>query len=264
MLYNEFRGSSQLQNTVHGGGFRLHRPHLSPAPGGKRFPSSACSPTRTTRDSLLDHAALADAILSQNGHLSISPQFYFYILTRSVLRHAGWMIARCAIISPRCSTNSRARRPCATGAGAAADGAAQRGVVYLSDLLLALREASPAQAFFLRARLGDYTLFLTGMFPENIERRRSRRGAPGCSFYEEMGRASYRAAASHEVARHRGLTDVFNGLAEQFHEVRLALNELADRLLNLDDDSATAHAAAGAARLNSPHYRLATALHLLH
>ena len=59
------------------------------------------------------------------------------------------------------------------------------------------------------------------MFPGNIERRRSRRGAPGCSFYEEMGRASYRVAASHEVARHRGLTGVFNGLAEQFHEVRL-------------------------------------------
>ncbi len=42
-----------------------------------------------TRDSVLDHAALADAILSQNGHLSISPQFYFYVLTRSVLRQAG-------------------------------------------------------------------------------------------------------------------------------------------------------------------------------
>ncbi len=79
---------------------------------------------------------------------------------------------------------------------------------------------------------------MTGIFPENIERRRSRRGAPGCSFYEEVGRASYRAVAGHEVARHRGLTDVFNGLAEQFHEVRLALNQLADRLLNLGDDSA--------------------------
>ena len=79
-------------------------------------------------------------------------------------------------------------------------------------------------------------MFLTGIFHESIERRRARRGAPGCSFYEAMGRESYRAVAQHEVARHRGLTDVFNGLAEQFHEVRLALNQLADRLFNLGDD----------------------------
>ncbi len=30
---------------------------------------------------------------------------------------------------------------------------------------------------------------------------------------------------------------MFDKLAEQFHEVRLALNDLADRLLNLDEDS---------------------------
>ena len=52
-----------------------------------------------------------------------------------------------------------------------------------------------------------------------------------------MGRTSYLAAARHEAARHRGLTDVFNELAEGFHEIRLALNQLADRLLNLGDDT---------------------------
>ncbi len=191
-----------------------------------------------TRDSVLDHAAITDAILSQNGHLSISPQFYFYVLTRSVLRQAGLDDrALCDYLASLLEEHTRAaalRHP------TMADQAATRGTVYLSDLLEALRAASPEQAFFLRARMGDYTLFLTGMFPGNIERRRSRRGAPGCSFYEEMGRASYRAAANHEVARHRGLTDVFNGLAEQFHEVRLALNDLAVRLLNLDDDSSSA------------------------
>ena len=191
-----------------------------------------------TRDSVLDHAALADAILSQNGHLSISPQFYFYVLTRSVLRQSGMDDrALCDYLAVAARIHAQ-RRPCGIPvAGPGAGDAAQRGAVYVSDLLNALRERRPVQAFFLRARLGDHTLFLTGMFPGNIERRRSRRGAPGCSFYEEMGRASYRAAAGHEVARHRGLSGVFNGLAEQFHEVRLALNELADRLLNLDDDS---------------------------
>ena len=184
-------------------------------------------------DALLDHEALCDAILSQNSHLAISPQFYFYVLTRRVLLRSGLEDrALCDYLASLLDEFSR------TAALRPPPGVATRGMVYLSDLLLALREASPSQAFFLRARLGDYTLFLTGIFHENIERRRARRGAPGCSFYEEMGRQSYRAVARHEVARHRGLTEVFDRLAEQFHEVRLALNQLADRLFNLGDDHA--------------------------
>ncbi len=185
-----------------------------------------------TLDALLDHEALVDGILSQNGHLAISPQLYFYVLTRRVLRRAGIedrpLCDYLASLLEEFSRTAALRSPA---------GAASRGTVYLSDLLLALREANPTQAFFLRARLGDHALFLTGIFHESIERRRVRRGAPGCSFYEAMGRESYRAVAQHEVARHRGLTDVFTGLAEQFHEVRLALNQLADRLFNLGDDS---------------------------
>ena len=190
-------------------------------------------------DQLLDHEALTDAVLSQNGHLSISAQFYFYLLTRRVLRRAGLedraLCDYLASLLDEFTRSAALRQPLPGGGGQTA-----RGTVYLSDLLLALREATPAQAFVLRAKLGDYTLFLTGIFPENIERRRCRRGAPGCSFYEEMGRASYLAAARHEVARLRGLTDVFTGLADGFHEIRLALNQLADRLFNLGDDSATA------------------------
>ncbi len=186
-------------------------------------------------DSLLDHESLIDAILSQNGHLAISPQLYFYVLTRRVLRRAGIedrpLCDYLASLLDEFSRTAALRPPPGTEPAAA-----NRGTIYLSDLLLALRDANPTQTFFLRARLGDYALFLTGIFHENIERRRTRRGAPGCSFYEAMGRDSYRAVAQHEVARHRGLTDVFNGLAEQFHEVRLALNQLADRLFNLGDD----------------------------
>jgi hypothetical protein len=33
------------------------------------------------------------------------------------------------------------------------------------------------------------------------------------------------------------LDDVFEELAERFHDVRLALNRLSEQLLNLDDDS---------------------------
>src|ERR1700757_2192623 len=42
-----------------------------------------------TRDSVLDHPRLVDAILSNAGQLRISSQFYFYVLARHVLTQAG-------------------------------------------------------------------------------------------------------------------------------------------------------------------------------
>src|SRR6516165_112253 len=42
-----------------------------------------------TRDSVLDHPRLVDAILNHCAHLRISSQFYFYVLARHVLQQAG-------------------------------------------------------------------------------------------------------------------------------------------------------------------------------
>src|SRR6266498_5868060 len=42
-----------------------------------------------TRDSILDHPRLVEAILSNCGHLRISSQFYFYVLARHVLQQGG-------------------------------------------------------------------------------------------------------------------------------------------------------------------------------
>ena len=39
-----------------------------------------------TRDAILDHPRLVDAILSNPTQLHISPQFYFYVLARHVLQ----------------------------------------------------------------------------------------------------------------------------------------------------------------------------------
>ncbi len=190
------------------------------------------------RDQVLDHERLVGAILSQNGQLAISPQFYFYILARHVLRQAGLEDRRlCDYIGSLLDQFSRTARLRAPGSGEGLSAAQQRGLTYLSDLLLALQNASASQAFLLRAHVGNYALFLTGIFHEAIDRRSRRRGAPDCSFYEEVGRANFRAAAGHEVARRCELSDIFDALAAEFRAVRLALNRLADRLLNLGDDS---------------------------
>jgi hypothetical protein len=101
--------------------------------------------------------------------------------------------------------------------------------------LIALTRASAEQSFLLRAHVGNYSLFLSGIFHENAQHR-SRRGAPDLEFYEKIGRTNFQLVASHSTARRCELNDVFEKLADRFHEVRLALNRLSDELLNLDDD----------------------------
>ena len=104
-------------------------------------------------------------------------------------------------------------------------------------MLIALRTASSAQSFLIRAHVGNYSLFITGIFHENTQHR-SLRGAPNLAFYEQVGRRSYHLLSSHATARRCELNDVYAELADRFHDVRVALNELSDRLLHLDEDEA--------------------------
>jgi hypothetical protein len=181
------------------------------------------------RDSILDHPRLIDAILSHPMQLRISPQFYFYVLARHVLRQAAINDRKlCDYVASLLETFSRAsqlQQPAKIG---------NHAHEYICDMLIALQRVTPAQAFLLRAHIGNYSLFVSGIFHESAQRRHDR-GGPDLKFYEQIGRTNYQLVSSHETARRCELDDVFEGLAEQFHDVRLALNELSDRLLNLDD-----------------------------
>jgi hypothetical protein len=184
-----------------------------------------------TRDSVLDHPRLVDAILSNPGQLRISSQFYFYVLARHVFQQAGISDRKlCDYVASVLEVFSRAsllRTP-----HASSDSVRQ----YISDMLIALQRVTPEQAFLLRAYVGNYSLFVSGIFHENTQRR-SLRGGPDVRFYEQIGRTNYQLVASHATARRCELNDVFEELADRFREVRLALNRLSDQLLNLDDDA---------------------------
>jgi len=184
-----------------------------------------------TRDSVLDSPRLVDAILSNAGHLRISSQFYFYVLARHVLRQAGIVDRKlCDYVASLLETFSRAnllQAPNAPG------DYAHR---YISDMLIALTRCTPEQAFLLRAHVGNYSLFISGIFHENTQRR-SLRGGPDLKFYEQVGRTNYHLIAEHSTARRCELNEVFEELAERFRDVRMALNQLSDQLINLDDDS---------------------------
>ena len=186
-----------------------------------------------TRDAVLDHPRLVDAILSHSGHLSISSSFYFYVLARHVLKRADITDRKLSdYIGSLLETFSRTNGLCPPNVEE------DSGRQYLSDMLIALTRATAEESFLLRAHVGNYSLFVSGIFHENAQHR-SRRGAPDLEFYERIGRTNFQLVAAHSTARRCELNDVFEELADRFHDVRLALNRLSDELLNLDDDPST-------------------------
>jgi len=184
------------------------------------------------RDSILDNPRLVDSLLTEDVPLNISPQLYFYVLLRHVLKETGLndrhVSDYLASLLENFSQTARMKSP--------ADGQTNP-IQYVSDMLIALRNASPVQTFLIRAHVGNYSLFITGIFHETVQSR-SQRGAPDLSFYEDVGRSNFRVAAGHQVARSCALTDVFERLADDFHEARLALNRLSDSLLHIDGGTA--------------------------
>ncbi len=186
------------------------------------------------RDSVLDNPRLVEAILSHPQQLAISSQFYFYVLARHVLQQAGINDRKlCDYVASLLETFSRVN---GLHAPHLAD---ERGRQYVSDMLIALTRATPDEAFLIRAHVGNYSLFISGIFYENTQHR-SRRGGPDLQFYESVGRTSYQLVAGHSTARRCELNDVYEELADRFRDVRLALNRLAEQLLNLDDDGSSA------------------------
>ena len=184
-----------------------------------------------TRDTVLDHPRLVDAILSSTSHLRISSHFYFYVLARHVLQQGGIGDRKlCDYVASLLETFSRASQL------QISESIGERVEQYIHDILIALTRATPEQAFLLRAHIGNYSLFISGIFHPAVAGQRSMRGGPDLEFYEKVGRTNYQLVASHATARRCELDDVFEGLADQFRDVRLALNQLSDRLLNLDDD----------------------------
>ena len=102
---------------------------------------------------------------------------------------------------------------------------------YLVDVMEELAQSPAARAYELHAYLGEYSLWLSGVFPDRIVARVHRRGAPGLGYYEEMGVAGYRVAAGSPRASDLGVARLYRDCAERFGELRIALNRVSDRYL---------------------------------
>jgi hypothetical protein len=183
-----------------------------------------------TRDLILDDDHLFRALLEQGGCLRVSPHLYFYVLVRHVLRRSGLddrpVADYVAELLTEFSREERSRCVTPDGTGR---------LDYFFDMLAALEKADDHTAFWIRAHIGNHSLFLSGVFPEHIRHRWERRGAPGLRYYQDLGRANYRAASHHRLAARYDLASVFDTLSENFEPARRALNDLSERVFSIGD-----------------------------
>lgn len=178
-----------------------------------------------SRDLILDDELLLRAVLERPECLHISMHLYFYILVRHVFRGSGLREREVAdYVAEVLAEFSQTHR--AQGGGRTPD--------YFVDMLAALQTADDITSFFIRAHMGNYSLFLSGVFPDCIRRRSERRGAPDIRYYEEIGRSSFRAASDHRLAYKYDVAEIFNTLSERFQTTRKALNDLGDRLISIE------------------------------
>jgi hypothetical protein len=182
-----------------------------------------------TFDRVLDDPRLFRAVLDLKGCLRVSLHLYFYVLVRHVLlredirdREVADYVAE---LLAEFAAHQRWRRPHPDE---------PHPMEYLHEMMLLLERSEGEKRFEMQAHIGNYALFLAGIFPSHLLRRMERRGAPGFHFYEEMGSAHFRMAGDHDLARRMDLVTVFHTLGEVFHLARLALNNLSENLVFLE------------------------------
>ncbi len=182
------------------------------------------------RDAMLDHPVLFTRLLEQRPTPPISLFLYFYVLSRQALKEHG--------IDDRATTDYLASLLAEFAQGNRAyrvHAQATKEYHYLVDLMNDLLSASTEEAFYLRSHLGNYALFLTGVFPAFIyHRAKYHPPSPDFSYYEQVGSSSFHLAAQHAMAERYRLSGILDLLGREFRNVRLALNHLADNYLQLD------------------------------
>lgn len=177
-------------------------------------------------DALLDDPRLFSGIMEARQGTYTSLPLFAYVVVRHALREVGEgdrvLADYVASILLHFGLGSRATR-----IGPSDD----ETYTTLAELAGALESADVPRSLLVRAHLGNYALWMSGVFPEYIEMRRWRRGGPDLDYYEEMGRRGFALAADHRLAAKHGLTTLFAAAAERFPVLRQALNNISDALL---------------------------------
>lgn len=177
-------------------------------------------------DAILDDPRLLDALLETPRGAHASLPLFAYVVVRNALRSLGEMDRELAdylsSVVVHFAARDRAWRV------AVADDEVYDSLV---GLLADVDGPDARRTLLVRAHLGNFALWLSGLFPDYIEQRRWRRGGPDLDYYEELGRRGFRLAAGHRLAAEHGIDLLFSNVADRFPLLRHALNDVSDRLL---------------------------------
>jgi hypothetical protein len=176
-------------------------------------------------DAILDDPRLPGALMRHPRGAHASLALFAYVMIRHALKESGESDRGladyvCSIVV-HFGFRDRARRV------SLGDDEIYDAIVSLCD---DLNDPDARRSFLVRTHLGNYALWLSGIFPDFIERRRWRRGGPDLEYYEEMGRRGFQLAADHQLAEEHGLASLYATAAERFGVLRCALNTVSDRL----------------------------------
>lgn len=176
-------------------------------------------------DGILDDPRTLNAVMARRELSTAQPGLVFYLLVRHALLEDG--------LTDRVIADYIASLVLAFGRAGRAFRIGDDGQEFhhLVDIVAATADSCGKRAFLLRAHLGEYALWLSGLFPDHITARVQRRGAPGLDYYEQLGAQGYRLAARYADAEQHGLDRVYRECADAFPALRIALNRVADRHL---------------------------------
>lgn len=173
-------------------------------------------------DALLDDPRTLNAVLTGEHHGS--PALVFYLLVRHALLESGLddrtLADYIAAVLVEFGREDRAYRIAPDDPDT---------FFYLVDLVAAAETADGRRRFLVRAHLGNFALWLGGIFPDHVTYRVQRRGAPGLDYVEALGASGYRMAADSRIADQHGLSALYRTAADVFPELRIALNRVSDR-----------------------------------
>jgi hypothetical protein len=177
-------------------------------------------------DALLDDPRLLRALLSTRLGTSASEPLFLYVVARHAMIQSGedgtLLADYAASILLHFGLRGRANR--------IAD-ADDETYDTIAALVGDVDGPDARRTLLVRAHLGNYALWLAGMFPDFIEHRRWRRGGPPIDYYDEMGQRGFQLAAEHRLANEHGLKPMFALAAERFAVMRVALNRVSDTLM---------------------------------
>ncbi len=177
-------------------------------------------------DALLDHPRLLPALMNRDQGINASLPLFTCVAVRGSLRKMGEndiMISDyLAALLLHFGLRERASRISEVD---------DQTYMTATDIAADLDDPDVTRSFLTRAHMGNYALWISGLFPDYIEDRRRRRGGPDLEYYEEMGRTGFSLAAKHRLATENNMADLFRRVAERFLTLRIALNSISDAML---------------------------------